>query len=125
MADTFFHLLRGLLAVVIVGMAPASTLAQTSESTATAPTLQLTAAQRSAIYNKVSRDKTKVAPKQVSASVGADVPPMIELYALPDDILAENPAAEFYKYTVVADRVVLVDPTKMRIVAVIGPRRLE
>jgi hypothetical protein len=50
---------------------------------------------------------------------------MIELYALPDDILAENPAAEFYKYTVVADRVVLVDPTKMRIVAVIGPRRLE
>jgi len=125
MADTFFHLLRGLLAVVIVGMAPASTLAQTSESTATAPTLQLTAAQRSAIYNKVSRDKTKVAPKQFSASVGADVPPMIELYALPDDILAENPAAEFYKYTVVADRVVLVDPTKMRIVAVIGPRRLE
>jgi hypothetical protein len=45
---------------------------------------------------------------------------MIELYMLPDDILAQNPAAKFYKYTMVQDRVVLVDPTNMRIVAVIG-----
>ena len=47
------------------------------------------------------------------------VPAMIELYVLPDDILAQNPTTKFYKYTVVQDRVVLVDPTNMRIVAVI------
>jgi len=40
---------------------------------------------------------------------------------LPDDILAQNPATKFYKYTVVQDRVVMVDPTNMRIVAEIGP----
>jgi Protein of unknown function (DUF1236) len=50
---------------------------------------------------------------------------MIELYALPDDILAANPATKFYQYTVVEDRVVLVDPTRMRVIAVIGPGRLE
>ena len=43
---------------------------------------------------------------------------MIELYVLPDDILAQNPTTKFYKYTMVQDRVVLVDPTNMRIVAV-------
>ena len=46
---------------------------------------------------------------------------MIELYTLPDDILANNPLTKLYKFTRVEDRVVLVDPTNMRVVAVIGP----
>jgi hypothetical protein len=50
------------------------------------------------------------------------VPPMIELYALPDDIVANNPEAKLYKFTRVDDQVVLVDPTKMRVIAVIGPK---
>jgi hypothetical protein len=44
-----------------------------------------------------------VAPSRFSTAVGAEVPAMIELYMLPDDILAQNPAAKFYKYTVVQD----------------------
>ena len=94
-----------------------------SEPSAVAPRLDLTAAQRSAIYDAVSKDRSKTAPKRFPAAVGADVPPMIELYALPDDILASNPAAKLYKYTMVEDRVVLVDPTRMRVMAVIGPAR--
>ena len=39
---------------------------------------------------------------------------MIELYTLPDDALAAVPAAKLYKYTVVENKVVVVDPTKMR-----------
>ena len=85
------------------------------------PKLVLTAAQRSAIYQAVSIDKSKVAPIKFSAVVGADVPPMIQLYALPDDAVADNPAAKFYEYTVVQDEVVLVDPTKMRVIDIIGP----
>jgi hypothetical protein len=83
--------------------------------------LELTAAQRNAIYAAVTKDRTKVAPQPFSTAVGADVPPMIELYSLPDDAVAENPAAEFYKYTMVEGEVVLVDPTKMRVIAKIGP----
>ncbi len=81
----------------------------------------LTPAQRSAIYAEVSKDTSKSSPKEFSAVIGADVPPMIELYTLPDDTLAAVPAAKFYKYTVVENKVVVVDPTKMRVIDVIGP----
>jgi Protein of unknown function (DUF1236) len=84
--------------------------------------LELTPAQRSAIYQAVSKDKSKVAPSRFPAVVGTEVPPMIELYMLPDDILAANPVTKLYKYTMVQDQVVIVDPTNMRAVAVIGKR---
>ena len=87
-----------------------------------APKLALTPAQRSAIYQEVHKDKSKVAPSRFAAHVGAEVPPMIELYMLPDDILANNPETKLYKFTKVDDQIVLVDPTKMRVIAVIGPR---
>ncbi len=86
-------------------------------------TLDLTAAQKSAIYRAVSRDKRKVAPTPFATTVGAEVPPMIELYTLPDGVLANNPVVQFFRYTVVQDQVVLVDPTNMRVSAVIGPKQ--
>jgi hypothetical protein len=98
---------------------------QNSEGAAVSGTVEqklvLTAAQRSAIYSAVSTAKNKKAPIQFPAVVGADVPPMIELYPLPDDAVADNSAAKFYEYTVVQDQVVLVDPTKMRVIDIIGP----
>ncbi len=128
------HLLRSLL---IIGLAGAGLVlmpvgskvvdAQTKDATGVMSPdgipqkFELTPAQRSAIYDAVRKDKSKVAPSRFSTDVGAEVPAMIELYVLPDDILAQNPTNKFYKYTVVQDRVVLVDPTNMRIVAVIGP----
>ena len=83
--------------------------------------LILTPAQRTAIYEQGSKDKSKVAPKDFAPVIGADVPPMIELYMLPDEAVAGVPAAKLYKYTMVEGKVVLVDPTKMRVVDVIGP----
>jgi len=83
--------------------------------------LILTPEQRTAIYEQVSKDKSKVAPKDFSPVIGADVPPMIELYMLPDEAVAGVPAAKLYKYTMVEGKVVLVDPTNMRVVDVIGP----
>ena len=50
------------------------------------------------------------------------MPPVTDLYMLPDDIVATNPEAQPYKFTEVNDQVVLVDPTKMRVIAVIGPK---
>jgi hypothetical protein len=85
------------------------------------PTLSLTPEQRRAIYAAVGYDKSKAAKKPFAAAVGADVPPMLELYALPDQVLAENRAADFYEYTLVQNKVVLVDPTRMRVVGVIEP----
>ncbi len=114
--------------LVSVGFAaPHSAPAQTVEPDAQSgggvgqEELALTAAQRHAIYAAVSNDKSKMAKTPFAAAVGAPVPPMIELYPLPDQVLAQNRAANFYEYTLVRDKVVLVDPTKMRVVEVIGP----
>ena len=83
--------------------------------------LELTAAQRSAIYAAVSKDRSKMSPQRFPAVIGAEGPPMINLYALPDDIVAGIPAAKLYECTMVEDKVVLVDPTRMRVVDTIGP----
>jgi hypothetical protein len=42
------------------------------------------------------------------------------LHPLPDDIQANSPEIKLYKFTGVDDKVVLVDPTEMRVIAVIG-----
>jgi hypothetical protein len=83
--------------------------------------LVLTQAQRRAIYAAATRDQIKPPQRRFPAEIGAEVPPMIELNPLPDEAVADNPTAKFYEYTVVQDRVVLVDPTKMRVIDVIGP----
>jgi hypothetical protein len=83
--------------------------------------LVLTQAQRRAIYAAATKERPKPPQRRFPAEVGAEVPPMIELNPLPDEAVADNPSAKFYEYTMVQDRVVLVDPTKMRVVDVIGP----
>lgn len=83
--------------------------------------LDLTPAQRRAVYAAVTKDKSKTAKTGFAPTIGADVPPMLELHTLPDEIMAENQSAKFFEYTVVQDKVVLVDPTRMRVVDVIGP----
>jgi hypothetical protein len=92
-----------------------------TDDVAASQKLELTPAERSAIYATVSKDKSKVAPQPFSTKIGADVPPMIELYSLPDQTVAENAAAKLYEYTIVENEVVVVDPTRMRIVDRIGP----
>jgi hypothetical protein len=57
----------------------------------------------------------------VPATVGGQVPPATELYFLPDNAIAAAPEAKAIKYTVAKNRVVLVDPTTMRVVDVIPP----
>jgi hypothetical protein len=83
--------------------------------------LQLSPQQRSMIFQSVSRekDKVKLPPGQINASVGAELPASIELYTVPDPVAAEIPNAKLYKYTVVNGEVVLVDPTSMKVVEVI------
>jgi hypothetical protein len=82
--------------------------------------LRLTDEQKNAIATAVRKENKAVTPPpSFVVSVGAPVPPAIELYLLPDSALAGIPAAKTVKYTVVQDQLVLVDPTTMRIVEVI------
>ena len=85
--------------------------------------LALTPADKAAILNAVKADKTNSAagpPMSTRVVVGAQLPAATPLKILPDAALAQAPSAKTVQYTVIADQVVLVDPTNMRVVEVIN-----
>ena len=80
----------------------------------------LTPEQKTTIAQAVRQSNRKVVvPPGISAQVGSELPASLELYTLPDATLAQIPAAKLYKYTLVNDQVVLVDPTTMRVVDIL------
>jgi hypothetical protein len=81
--------------------------------------LALTAGQRSAIYNIVIRERVKPHADQIIVTVGAPVPPTIDLVDLPEQATVNNPSAALLKYAMVHGDVVVVDPVAMRVVDVI------
>jgi hypothetical protein len=110
----------GALALMLAGIAPAA--AQTGAITEPSTALQLTPQQRTEIYQAVAQNKLRTPPPpDMPVTVGAQIPPATELYALPDSVTAEAPSAKFYRYTVAQNRVVIVDPTNLKVVDVIRP----
>ena len=57
----------------------------------------------------------------IPVTVGAQIPPVTELYALPDSVTTGVPSAKFYRYTIAQSQVIIVDPTNMKVVDVIRP----
>jgi len=98
---------------------PTGGVAPVDQSTRT----ELTPVQKTAILQAVKRDNRKVTlppGATAQAQVGAELPASMELYMLPDTVLAEIPAAKPYKYTRINGQVVLVDPTTMRVTDVLA-----
>jgi hypothetical protein len=82
--------------------------------------LKLSAAQRATIFRAINQEKDKITPPPpFQPRIGEEAPASMALYILPDDALAQIPDGQQYKYTVVQNQVVLVDPTTMRVVDVI------
>ena len=109
-----------LMLTLAIGIAPGA--AQTGGMTEPSMALQLTAQQRAEIYQAVGKNKPRTPPPpDMPTTVGAQIPPVTELYALPESVTAEVPAAKFYRYTVAQNRVVIVDPTNLKVVDVIRP----
>jgi Protein of unknown function (DUF1236) len=109
-----------LVIMLAAGIAPAA--AQTGTMTEPSMALQLTPQQRTDIYQAVAKNKLRTPPPpDIPVTVGAQIPPATELYALPDSIMAEAPSAKFYRYTVAQSRVIIVDPTNLKVVEVIQP----
>jgi hypothetical protein len=109
------------IALVLVA-AIARAGAQTSGITEPSTALQLTAQQRTQIYQAVSKNQLRTPPPpDIPVSVGAQIPPVTELYALPEAVTAEVPSAKFYRYTIAQNRVIIVDPINLKVVDVIRP----
>jgi hypothetical protein len=80
-------------------------------------TVELTPAQKRAIYTAVVRQRVRASSTQIEATVGAPVSSSAPLAELPDQ--AGLVDATFLKYAMVAGDVVVVDPIRMRVVEVI------
>ena len=79
--------------------------------------MQLTPVQRQTIYRTVVRERVATAQPTVEYRVGARIPESVQLYALPQEVAVEVPAIRAYKYMVVNNRVVLIDPATSEVVA--------
>jgi hypothetical protein len=86
----------------------------------TAQPMQLTPVQRQTIYRTIVREPVVQAPPTIEYRIGTRVPPTAHLYVMPRDVVATVPAVRSYRYMVVNNRVVLVDPATSQVVAELG-----
>ena len=113
-------IMTGLLAGV--GGANAQTTVITREpvesrTVVTTGPVQLRPVQRQTIYRTIVRERVAPAPPTVEYRVGVRVPESVQLYSVPQEVAVEVPAIRAYKYMVVNNRVVLIDPATSQVVA--------
>jgi hypothetical protein len=109
------------LAILFAATAGAAAQTQPMAPEATAPALELSAAQKQTIYQSVSSrsQKNNAAPPGFRAAVGMHVPETIELVAMPDTLATVIPAVKGYEVAMVEKQVVVVDPKSKVVVAVV------
>ena len=78
---------------------------------------ELTPVQRQTVYRTIIRERSAPAQATVEYRVGTRVPEATHLYAVPQEVAVEVPAVRSYKYMVVNNRVLLVDPATSQVVA--------
>ena len=78
--------------------------------------LELTPVQRRTIYRTIVREGVAPAEPTIEYRVGARLPDSVRLYSVPQEVAVEVPAIRSYKYMVVNNRVVLVDPATSQVV---------
>ncbi len=112
-----------IVAAVVAGATTAS--AQTTiitrepvetRTAVTTEPLELTPVQRRTIYRTIVRERVAPAEPTVEYRVGARLPDSVRLYSVPREVAVEVPMIRSYKYMVVNNRVVLVDPATSQVV---------
>ncbi|MBO4223680.1 DUF1236 domain-containing protein [Bradyrhizobium neotropicale] len=79
--------------------------------------------QRKQIVDQLRSDRTATRTSNVSVNIGQRLPPSIQPHRLPADIVRIAPQYRDYDYTLVDDRVVIVDPRRHEVVDILdeGP----
>jgi hypothetical protein len=85
------------------------------------PNLHLSTEQKQTIYQSVTTQKEtrSVAPDTFRAALGANVPDSVKLEPLPKTIVELIPQTKDYRYGLVANQVLIVEPNNRRVVEVI------
>ena len=87
-----------------------------TQTVVTEQPLQLAPVQRRTVYRTIVRERVRTAPPTVEYRVGMRVPRTAPLYVVPETVAVEVPAIKAYKYMMVNNRVVLVDPATSEVV---------
>jgi hypothetical protein len=83
------------------------------------PALALSADQMRCVYAATPKDQAR-SDLHIRLALGAEIPRNVELFAFPEEGLACAPELAAYRYIVVEDDVVIVDPADYAIAAVIS-----
>ncbi len=116
--------MKRLLCASVTAIALFATIgAAAAAGSTTAPgksALKLTSTQRHEIYQDVSKQKMSQAiPAKFAATVGEMVPSSVKLGRLPASAIKQVPAAKSYKYAMLGEDVVLVNPSSKKVADVI------
>jgi hypothetical protein len=80
----------------------------------------LSSAQQKSIWNDISRHAAKQnAPSNFNAAVGAAIPAGVNTYPLPRRAARDVPAAKPYRYAMLQDRLLIVNPSDKKIADVV------
>jgi hypothetical protein len=74
-------------------------------------TVILSAAQRRAVWNDLSKQATDQNAAGFDAAIGTFVPSTVKIEPIPGKVTAENPSLQPYDYAMVDHKLVIVDPT--------------
>lgn len=115
--------LFGCVAAILVAStaAPAQTtiIERDNPSVITRERIELSPAQRTTIYRTVTRERVRAPAATVDVRLGARVPQAVELAEIPSAVIEEVPAVRRYRYMVVNNEVLLVDPATSEVVEII------
>lgn len=82
--------------------------------------LTLSTAQRGEIWNQLGSKRAEQAPAGFTPQVGETTPNGVQLEAIPGKVSRQVPAVKSYQYAKLSDKVLLVDPSSRKIVAIIS-----
>jgi hypothetical protein len=100
--------------------APAKDQSTTGQGAAGASGAKLTAEQRTKISTSIKQVNVRpVTNVNFNVSVGAVVPRTVELHVLPPAIIEVYPAWRGYRFVLVGDEIIIIEPETYRIVAVV------
>ena len=102
----------------IVDVIPAS-IEQAGPPPSSGRALALSAGQMQCVYGSVPKDRAR-ADLRVRLGLGAEIPRRVRLFAFPTDALTCSPDLERYRYIVVDNDVVVVDPADYEVALVIS-----
>ena len=74
-------------------------------------TVTLSAAQRSAVWEDLSKQAINQNAADFDATIGTFVPDIVEIEPIPSDVTANNPSLKPYYFAMIDRKLVIVDPS--------------